>query len=102
MAHNSRTRISLVAWSGGAVAPSEFENLDQNGFTAINGDDGGVWAPADPIEVGGAGFIASGPFESTDDADFSGVVTMTAGLRSEFETELVDLVTIGDTALDTL
>lgn len=73
--HNTRVRANQVAWSSGAVTPAELDKLDAGQFASINGDLGGVWAPiGGPIEIGGAGLLVSGPFESSGDADFDGVV----------------------------
>lgn len=59
MAHNARVRPS---WAGTtALLPSELEALDEALFKALNADDGGAWAPTDPIEIGGAGVDLQGP-----------------------------------------
>lgn len=56
MAHNSR---AIAVWHNGDVPVEiDFNTLDQNGFTAINGDDGGTWAPAAKVEIGGLGLSA--------------------------------------------
>ena len=53
MAHNSRTRPD---WITGAIpTEAEFDDLDQKTFEALNGDQGGTWAPASRIHLGGAG-----------------------------------------------
>lgn len=44
--------ISLVR---GFVTGVEMRDLDENTFKAINGDDGGVWNPSNPIKIAGAG-----------------------------------------------
>jgi hypothetical protein len=63
MAHFARTRADLTAWSNGtAVTPAEFNDLDEKTKKALNADDGGVWAPASIIEIGGAGLKVTGPF----------------------------------------
>src|SRR6266545_777235 len=84
MAHNNRTRASLAAWNSGVVTPAEFNKLDTQAFESINGDQGGVWAPATVIELGGAGLLVSGPFEATgtsdlDATDFHGDVNILTG-----------------------
>ncbi len=64
MAHNTRTRVDVVAWSSGAVLPSEIDHMDTLGFQSINGDLGGVWAPSDfPITIGGHGLLVTGLLE---------------------------------------
>ncbi len=58
MPHNSK------AWPGGltngvtAVDAAEMAQLDANGASAVNGDDGGTWSPATVIEIGGEGIKA--------------------------------------------
>ena len=51
-----------VTWSG-SVAVSDLKSLDQRGLQMVNGDDGGTWAPATPLEIDGAshGLFLSGP-----------------------------------------
>lgn len=63
MAHNTRVRADLAAWSaaGVAVTPGEFYALDSNAFKSINGDDGGTWSPLAAIEIGGAGLLMASP-----------------------------------------
>lgn len=39
---------------------TDAQSFDQKIFKSINGDDGGVWAPAAAIEIGGAGIAISG------------------------------------------
>lgn len=74
MAHNTRIRANTAAWANGsAVTQAEYDTLDQRQFESINGDQGGVWAPATEIEVGGAGLICSGPFTGLDTATFGGM-----------------------------
>lgn len=64
MAHNTRIRPNLAAWSPGPVSAAEFDALDQGQFESINGDDGGVWAPASTIVIGGSGVQMTGTFET--------------------------------------
>jgi hypothetical protein len=61
MAHNSRIRAPGTWVSLTTVSPSEFEAFDAYTFSAINGDDGGTWAPTDPIVIGGDGLSVTGP-----------------------------------------
>lgn len=37
------------------VAPSDFQDLDSKIFKAVNGDQGGAWAPAFQMNIGGSG-----------------------------------------------
>jgi hypothetical protein len=61
MAHNSLIRASEAAWSANsAVLGAEFWALDLGVFESINGDQGGLWAPAAAIEIGGAGINLQG------------------------------------------
>jgi hypothetical protein len=70
MAHNTRTRADLAAWNATpAVSGAEANELDQKGFTAINGDDGGTWAPSTVITIGGMGVTVSGDFKATSASD---------------------------------
>lgn len=57
MAHNVYIRGPLAAdWPFGSdVDDVEFAAFDAAQFKSINGDDGGTWAPTDPIIIGGAG-----------------------------------------------
>lgn len=56
MAHNSRIRADITAWATGTVvSDAEFNALDAAQFAAINGDDGGSWAPSAFIGIGGSG-----------------------------------------------
>lgn len=64
MAHNTRIRPNLAAWSPGPVTGAEFDAMDQGQFEAINGDDGGVWAPSSTIVIGGSGVQMTGTFET--------------------------------------
>lgn len=66
MAHNSRIRAGGLWVSGGSVDPAEFEAFDQAQFEAINGDDGGTWAPAAVITIGGSGLTVTGSFDASD------------------------------------
>jgi len=70
LAHNSFIHGGLAdptAWLAGYVPTQlDFQLIDQYLFESINGDVGGVWAPATVIEIGGAGLAvvtsASGNF----------------------------------------
>lgn len=69
MAHNSYTRLGGVWAAGSVVLAAEAADLDAKTFAAINGDAGGAWAPAAPIEIAGAGLeIHGAPFKLYDGA----------------------------------
>lgn len=53
MSHFALTRSTWV--SGTALFAAELASIDSKTFKAINGDEGGTWAPSSPIVVGGAG-----------------------------------------------
>ena len=53
------------------------EAIDANQSKAINGDEGGTWAPSSPIVVGGSGM------EITGDLDVSGAATFTGGVTAD-------------------
>lgn len=61
MAHRTRIRANLAAWAlNSAVLGTEYDALDAAQFAAIDGDAGGIWLPAAPIVVGGAGIQTVG------------------------------------------
>ena len=43
-----------TTWTAGGVLPSEWSTFDQECAQAINGDDGGCWAPTTPITITGS------------------------------------------------
>jgi hypothetical protein len=53
--HHRLTRPDVTAWRSGVVMPSEWMDLDSKTFRSLNGDEGGVWNPSSPIEIGGSG-----------------------------------------------
>jgi len=57
MSHNAYVR-EFGIWNPGVVFHGELQALDQTLFKAINGDDGGTWAPLIPIIIGGAGLTS--------------------------------------------
>lgn len=63
--HNALIRggTSSGLWVG-IVASGEWETFDQRQFESINGDLGGVWAPAAQIELGGAGLLLSATLDT--------------------------------------
>lgn len=75
MAHFVLTRASLAAWGATpAVIAAEFWSLDNQVYKAINGDEGGTWAPSAVITIGGSGVTITGPSEFSDiqTAEFNG------------------------------
>lgn len=66
MAHNTRIRPGGFWVDASVVTDAEFEALDQAQFEAINGDDGGTWAPLSQIVLGGAGLRVTGPSRLDD------------------------------------
>jgi len=99
MAHNTRVRDDLTAWGTGAVTDEEFDELDAGQFKSINADDGGTWAPVEPIEIGGAGFIINGPLAVGGDAAFTGEVTFDnnpVSFLSGADVEFFDTATFHD------
>lgn len=80
MAHNERVRADGTAWEAAIpLEPSELDALDEGQFAAINGDDGGVWAPADPIIIGGAGIEFTGSVPLGEDLSVPGTITVPSG-----------------------
>lgn len=80
MAHNTRVRADLTAWEAAIpLEPSELDELDEGQFSAINGDDGGVWAPSDPIIIGGAGIEFTGSVPTGEDLSVPGTITVPSG-----------------------
>lgn len=98
MSHNTRVRADYAAWAiGTGVSAAEFEKFDANLFKAINGDEGGTWAPSAVIAIGGSGMQFSGSRLSVDPSGefavycesyfrgasrFVGTVTAAGGLTS--------------------
>lgn len=85
MSHNARVRGPADAWAN--VLPVELEILDENLASAINGDDGGCWAPSNPIVIGVSGLVVTGPtvlarggtLTTTDDPSAFTSPTITCG-----------------------
>lgn len=55
MAHFTRTKTDAQWVNGYVPSGADFDSLDTKTVKAINGDEGGVWAPAAAIAIGGAG-----------------------------------------------
>lgn len=59
MAHLDRL-YSDVEWLGKpTITGDDLSYIDENTKVAVNGDDGGPWAPASPIVIGGRGVVAA-------------------------------------------
>jgi hypothetical protein len=79
MAHFSRVRVFGLWVVNSTLLPSEMELFDAQLSKAINGDEGGVWAPSSLIEVGGSGIKITGPCVVTSEAQLQGGATVTGG-----------------------
>lgn len=66
MAHNTRIRSAGLWILDSTIEPEELELLDQAQYEAINGDDGGTWAPSAVITIGGSGLTVTGPARLSD------------------------------------
>lgn len=65
MGHFARVRAPGAWISLGPLHAAECETFDADLFKALNADDGGSWAPAAQIVLGGAGLKVNGPVEGT-------------------------------------
>lgn len=72
MAHNARIRVD-APWTG-VVLGTEAQQLDTYAYESINGDQGGTWAPAAAIIIGGLGMQVTGPL-TVDDMQSSHVTS---------------------------
>lgn len=80
MSHFTRVRASGFWTLGSTFLHTEAEAFDSRLYKAINGDDGGAWAPPNPIEIGGAGGLkVTGPCVVTSNAQLQGGATITGG-----------------------
>ncbi|MEP7049459.1 MAG: hypothetical protein ABJB12_03860 [Pseudomonadota bacterium] len=97
MAHFAYVRPSGIFNPGIPVDHAEFTSFDQRIFKAINGDDGGTWAPISVITVGGAGITFTGANSSLA----PGATLTSFGdlvLAAGSTTELVGISNFGGTA----
>jgi hypothetical protein len=96
MAHFDFTRAGGV-WTGSpALLTAEIADLDSKTERAINGDDGGTWAPTTTINIGGQGVTVTGVFISSecqgleltagDLTVYSGARVLLAGGKAEVAT----------------
>lgn len=72
MSHFSFTRPGGVWSSFSDLLSGEMADIDAKTFKAINGDDGGTWAPSSVITVGGQGLDVTGSFRSDGAFDVFG------------------------------
>lgn len=80
MAHFTRVRGSGFWTVGSTFLSTEAEAFDSRLVKAVNGDDGGTWAPPSPITIGGlGGLTVSGPFLSTGSFNVDGVANLNLG-----------------------
>lgn len=96
MAHNAYIRGSIGAWATGTqVSQAEFWQMDQNMYSAINGDAGGTWAPAATITLGGTAGLVLG---AGNPLTVGGLLSANGGTNTNAMNALSATV-IGDTAL---
>lgn len=65
MAHNTRTFQPPVVF-GQTISETEINKMDVEITESVNGDQGGTWAPATPIALGGAGVQVTGAFDASN------------------------------------
>lgn len=67
MSHNTYTRVG-GNWTDGVdtLTEADLESFEAKMFKSVNGDDGGTWAPAAPIVIGGSGIRLAGAFHLFD------------------------------------
>lgn len=103
MAHFARVRPSGFWTINSSVDPLEFEAFDANLFKAINGDDGGTWAPAAVITIGGLGLTVTGPSSLPNCSDIaidggtidlSGAAVMTLSGASNLELDSGSFISV--------
>lgn len=68
MTHNPRILPDAAYAQGSPIPASWFQALDGAQAAAVNGDAGGVWAPAQPIFLSGAGWWLAGPSTTSNGA----------------------------------
>lgn len=61
----TRARFPGTWVFGSAIQPAELEHIDDYAY-AIDGKDGGTYAPTALLTIGGLGMTVSGPFNATD------------------------------------
>jgi hypothetical protein len=81
MAHNVRIRAGGTWTNGSTLLATEMASFDTALFKAVNGDDGGTWAPANQIILGGSGLSVTGAsaFSNITAATVNGTLTVASG-----------------------
>lgn len=80
MAHFTRVRASGFWTSGSTLLNTEMEAIDSRLYKAVNGDDGGAWAPSSTaITIGGLGVSVTGPFVSSGTFNVNSLANLNAG-----------------------
>lgn len=69
MARFSRSIPDSVLARGIALVGTQMDALDETTYRSLNGDGGGTWSPTSPINIDGAGMMATGPWIVTGAAD---------------------------------
>lgn len=77
MSHGAFIRASGVYAANSVFTHTEMAAFDLAQYKAVNGDEGGIWAPSTSIRIGGSGLAVSGSFAA------SGAFTA-SGATSEF------------------
>jgi hypothetical protein len=89
MAHNTRIRTPGNWTLNSTFDPAEAEAVDLAQYESINGDQGGTWAPAAVISIGGSGLTVAGELRATDAIDVTfqggGAATWDAGATATFD-----------------
>lgn len=93
MAHFTRVRPSGFWTSNSTLLSTECEAFDSRIYAAVNGDGGGVWAPAAVIEIGGSGLKTTGAFVATGGIT-ANTVSVSNTLTVQGVTTLQDAVNI--------
>jgi len=93
MAHFTRVRPSGFWTSNSTLLSTECEAFDSRIYAAVNGDGGGVWAPAAVIEIGGSGLKTTGAFVATGGVT-ANTVSVSNTLTVQGVTTLQDAVNI--------
>lgn len=93
MAHLTRVRAPGFWTNNSNLLSTECEAFDSRIYKAVNGDDGGVWAPAAQVEIGGAGIKITGAGVFTGGL-VSNTVSVSNTLTVQGVTTLQDAVNI--------
>ena len=73
MAHFLNIQTGGIWTDGTAVTAAKFELIDSQLFKAINGDEGGTWAPSSAIIIGGSGLTVSATLTASSLAVSNGI-----------------------------